>query len=253
MPHVYPAENVPVADTPAMPPSRYDAQCIIQWHADGKHRKQANFQSLNTGSHRLLLTGEKKRDRFDPVSPVSEEFHDMNRHSYSIHPQMAHRIALGTTDVFLYGHSTYRNLEGQAEVEDELKLTRRGISVDGRYVSAKELALYVDSITNGDLKLRLAGGSYKIRIWLFNCYSAGTGLTHNFAERFAQRLCRLGWNNTQIIGFRTPVTKEYLRICRELAGDTNLFENAIRFQDLLLRRTKKKRTVKRSSLIFTIL
>ncbi|OGT67961.1 MAG: hypothetical protein A3J38_00985 [Gammaproteobacteria bacterium RIFCSPHIGHO2_12_FULL_45_9] len=223
--------------------------CIIQWHEEGARRPQDHFFSSNPLSCRLsadclmlkktFLEEERSNCHFSHAggAAISESRLELKGHTWKIAtPPDAIRkvmtenrlpaVMQETTDIILYGHSAWRTYgedSGHALVNGEAKQTR-GISVEGRFVSAKEVAAFLDRIF-GTYGQSNAVDS-QLRIWCCNCHMSDVDLNTprgSYLKRLAHRLYLHGWKNFQIFGFKPEITHHYhLRKIRELAPYTGI-------------------------------
>ncbi|MEZ2578462.1 hypothetical protein [Buttiauxella ferragutiae] len=203
--------------------SEYNDHCIIQWYEQtavtgSKQRNQMYFSNGNRGSQSITAASLE----LSHADVYYEKGKDNTRHrsfspnSYKISPKMAliKKVPVhNTTDLFLYGHSTYRCYVHQKN--ENIKYVR-GISVDGHYVSAAKVAHFLDAACSSLKKTPL-------RIWLLSCHTSYDDLQRTYIDHLVEKLKPLGWENKQIIGFDEVITVETLYECRNLASRTNLF------------------------------
>lgn len=205
-------------------PTHYNNQCIIQWYADsvasGNHqRDQRFFQSSNNGNHSITQGGLEisHTELFRPKCDGNARHTLFSPNSYQLSKNtfLIKKITPGTTDIFLYGHSTYRDYAPLKGL-DRRPESVRGISVDGHYISAAKIAKFLDN----------AGGILKekhCRIWLLSCHTSLNDIHESYAMHLARKLNGLGWKNKRLIGFEKEVTTTTLEISRRLASETFLY------------------------------
>ncbi|WP_429059115.1 hypothetical protein [Aeromonas jandaei] len=205
-------------------PSDFISQCIIQWYADSVitgngQRNQQHFESSNRGSQSIKQSALEvnKDDIFNQKDGFDDErLNSLSINSYNISQRLytVKKVAAGTTDVFLYGHSTFRDYAVPKGSTDSV----RGVSVGGRYVSAAKMAKLLD---NACALVK----EEKLRIWLLSCHTSLDDLPETYAGHLARKLTALGWRKKQLIGFDKAVNTLTLRNARELASNTALYKN----------------------------
>lgn len=196
--------------------SKKTAQAIIQWHKTGEERPQPNFESAR---HIIHLTEadieQSKSDHFNEEWPSASA-------SYKLKPARQ-KIHTAPTDIFLYGHSTFRDYRAPKPRGDgKLKEQVRGISINHSYVSAGKVADYLDGVCPSAKRV-----ANPIRVWLMSCHSASDDLCDAgevYARSFTEKLSNKGWKNARVIGFETEVN--YFKVLpkvRALAESTKLY------------------------------
>ncbi|WP_368566272.1 hypothetical protein [Pseudoxanthomonas sp. UTMC 1351] len=123
-----------------------------------------------------------------------------------------------STDIFLAGHSVDR--EYASSKREGRKRETRGVGVGPRFISSSKLAGWVDKVLGNQ-----RGNDTPLRIWLYNCKSAGKDLADNgelFARSFAKKLMERGWKSTQVIGFEKEVEVRDMLVAQSLAENTPL-------------------------------
>lgn len=212
---------------------RYSKHCIIQWYEEGKQRSQTYFGTNNdTGSHSLTrINLIHYNQKFNQINPVDESSDLNNSYSFKI-SSSGTTIGRNTEDIFLYGHSTYREYRKYPNyrINNRNRGKVRGISIAGKYVSAAKVVEYIETIAPPDFKTK------EKRIWLLSCYSGSKDLQRNnraatFAGKIKKHLERKGWRNTKIISFDKPVTTVTLKECRVYAKDNPFTHTSMRTLD----------------------
>ncbi|MEE9686079.1 hypothetical protein V4841_21985 [Lelliottia amnigena] len=202
--------------------SPFASQCIIQWYGDSVitgngQRDQQNFVCSNNGNQSLTQAGleQNKSDYFKYKESSNSKLSELSKNSYYVSPKR-HKVKTvdaGTTDVFLYGHSTYREYITPKDGIDAV----RGISIGSRYVSAGKVAKFLDSacrIVKHD----------ELRIWLLSCHTSMDDLPERYIVHLAEKLEKLGWRNKQLIGFNRGVNTLTLLNARTIASKTDLYD-----------------------------
>ncbi|MDI1311804.1 hypothetical protein [Prosthecobacter sp.] len=111
--------------------------------------------------------------------------------------------------LFLYGHSTWRTYAAGGANE-------RGLSAQGRFLSAGAAAQYIDSLTQGQTSF--------LAVWLLTCYGGSDDLAPDDADAsgdtstFAKALSdKITSHSTLVMAFDKAVTKTTLDVCRQAA------------------------------------
>jgi hypothetical protein len=198
-------------------------QAIIQWYEPGKQRDQTHFGSANPGSHSLTPDALvlSHAGRFADGYTENDAHQAFRPSSYTFDARAlaaARKLPAVTTDLFLYGHSTWRSFgdgprRGFADV--------RGISIGGHYVSAAKMASYVDHVAG--TTHRAGGEATRLRIWLLSCHSGDGSSMEHYSEHLARKLAARGWRDKRLISFVDTVMTSTLKACRDVAADHGLY------------------------------
>jgi hypothetical protein len=198
--------------------SKRENHCIIQWYdldlksGTIKQRDQTNFQNRNSGSQDLLPSylSTSKSGHF---KVKNGDLLSVNSYKIDVVKFRSKKIPRETTDLFLYGHSTYRDWDVKVG-------SVRGVSIGGHYVSSAKIADFLEHIAGSTFRSK----DSKLRIWLLSCHTAEVDMTNVYAEWLARKLAEKGWRNKRFIAFESAVNTETLNKCRDIAQSHALYQ-----------------------------